>query len=70
MRPLQARSQCERILAHLVKGKPLTTLQAVNKFGCLRASERIRELEKRGHQISHERVKVGSKIVARYRLDA
>jgi hypothetical protein len=68
MRALQARSQCDRILAHLVRGRPLTTLQAMHRFGCMRVSERIRELEKRGHQITHERVKVGEKNVARYRL--
>lgn len=60
--------QCEAILAHLGAGHSLTPLEALDKFGTLRLSERIRELEKAGYQITHEMVKVGAKRVCQYTL--
>lgn len=64
-------SQCQRIEAALKKG-PLTTLMAY-RFGCLRLSERIRELKARGLRIHSEMVTVRNRYgqrcrVARYRL--
>ena len=38
------RSQSDRILAHLLSGKPLTALQALDKFGCFRLAARVDEL--------------------------
>lgn len=47
-------SQCDRILRYLQSGKRLTSLEALDKFGCLRLSARILDLKNRGHQISDE----------------
>jgi hypothetical protein len=33
------KSQTDRILAHLISGKPLTAMQALDKFGCLKITE-------------------------------
>ena len=59
MNPLQANSQCSNILRHLKRGYVITPLTAYKRFGCLRLSERIRELEARGYVIGRKRVKVG-----------
>lgn len=69
MRTLQPRSQNERLLAHFVRGRSITTLKAFRDFGICRLSERVRELRARGHRITSERVKVGQARVARYRLE-
>jgi hypothetical protein len=39
-------SQNLRILRHLAKGKTLTTMQAITKFGCTRLAARVAELRK------------------------
>ena len=61
-------SQTDAILQYLTTGATLTPLEALNKFGTLRLSERIRELEAEGVQINHIPVKVGKKRVMSYRL--
>lgn len=65
-------TQLQRVESALRKG-PLTTLQAVQRFGCLRLSERVRELKARGLRIRTELVEVRNRFgertrVARYRL--
>ena len=60
-------SQCDAILRALRKG-PLTPLDALQRFGCLRLAARIRDLRERGHQIHSVEVPVGRKRVARYHL--
>lgn len=62
-------SQNERILAALKAGERLTPLQILDRFGCLRASGRIYDLKKQGHNIITDMVKVGDKRVAQYRLE-
>ncbi len=62
-------TQNERILAHLMIEGPLTALEALELCGCMRLSERIRELKKAGYAITSSMVKVPSgKRVAEYRL--
>ena len=39
-------SQNDEILAYLLRGKKLTPLKALRKFGCLRLSARIYDLRK------------------------
>lgn len=51
-------TQIERIRKWLDRGYGLTQAQAYEKFGCLRLSERIRELERRGMCIEREDVKI------------
>ena len=70
-----ADTQCNRILAHLRKGFTLTSLEALNLFGCFRLASRIHDLRVRlqeegtGEQIIVERTKTATgKRVAQYRL--
>ena len=61
-------TQNQKILAYLKKGKAITPLQALDKFGCFRLSGRILELKEQGHPIKSEMVKVNNKRVAQYSL--
>lgn len=63
---MKAKSQNLCILGYLSSGKTLTPLQALNKFDCWALSSRVSELNKQGHRIKSELVKVGNKVVARY----
>ena len=62
-------SQQLQILAHLKRGRTLTPLEALDKFGCFRLSARIHDLRMQGHpvEVTMKRVKSG-KRVAEYRL--
>ena len=62
--------QIDRILAWFEKGKTLTPLQALVKFGTMRLAAYVYELKKRGWTIETEMIRVGKekKMVARYRL--
>jgi hypothetical protein len=67
-------TQIERIRKWLDRGYGLTQAQAYERFGCLRLSERIRELERRGMCIEREEVKIkrqdGTRArVVRYKRD-
>ncbi len=70
MKPLQAGSQNERILAHLYTGEPITTLVAFRRYRICRLSERIRELKARGHNIRTTMIcmKGSDRRLAEYRL--
>lgn len=61
-------SQCDRIFDALREGKTVTQLSALILCGCLRLSERIRELQRQGVPIEHEWQAVGKKRVMGYRL--
>ena len=62
-------SQNNRIAEHLHKGLTITSLEALNLFGCFRLASRIHDLRERGENIIVERVKTTSgKYVAQYRL--
>jgi len=61
-------SQAERILKHLKAGKPLTPLQALNKFGTLRLGARVLELRQAGYQIKTRLVRKGRSRVAEYSI--
>ena len=43
--------QWERILDYLESGNKITPVEALNMFGSFRLSERIREIEAKGHTI-------------------
>ncbi len=63
------KSQKERILNHLLKGKTLTPLSALRLFGSLRLGAIIHEL-RRLYYISTTFIKVGKhKWVARYKME-
>jgi DNA-binding HxlR family transcriptional regulator len=66
-------SQNAQVLMHLEAGQPITQLEATMKYGILRLSERIRELERLGCVINHESVSVPTRsgksaTVTRYTL--
>ena len=61
-------SQKTIILQHLKKGKRITTLQAAFDFGCLRLSERIREIEAEGVAIARAWVQQNGKRYMAYWL--
>ena len=61
------KTQNERILAHLQKGRKITQLEALNKFDCFRLASRISDLRADGHPIESETIETKSgKHVARY----
>jgi len=60
-------SQNAQILNHLER-EPLTALEALNLFGCMRLASRINELRYDGHTINTELVHRNGKKFARYHL--
>lgn len=62
-------NQNNQILEHLKSGKPITPLDALKLYGCLRLSARIFDLREKGHVINKIIKEVGEhKHVAEYRL--
>jgi len=53
VRPLVAGSQCERLLAHLARGKTITSYEAFRRYGITSLHRRLAELRERGHQIDY-----------------
>lgn len=71
----EAESQCRKILRHMRGGAPITSLQALKLYGCMRLASRIcdlrKQLEKEGGRelITVERVTTDTgKNVAMYRI--
>jgi hypothetical protein len=60
-------SQTNEILAY-IKKKPITPIEALKRFGCLRLAARISELRFAGHFINTELVSKNGKKFARYSL--
>lgn len=62
------KSQRERILDYLLKGKTLTPIQALKKFGCFRLGARIWELREKTpyYFIESETVDVNGKRFSKY----
>ena len=64
------KSQCFNILQHLQNGNSLTSLEALNMFGCMRLPARIDNLRKDGHKIITTMIKLDSgKRVAYYSME-
>lgn len=61
-------SQRLEILKHLQKGRSVTPLEALEKWGCFRLSGRIIELRKAGHNIVTEVEEKNGKRYARYKM--
>ena len=47
-------TQCERILRHLKDYGSITSIEAVNEYGCMRLAARIADLKGRGYSISRK----------------
>lgn len=62
------KSHKKLVLAWLQKGKGLTQLQALNRFGCFRLAVVIHRLRGDGFNIQTESVNIGGKVFARYWL--
>lgn len=60
-------SQTTAILSHLRKS-PITPLQALKKYGCLRLAARISNLRDKGYKIETVMVDQGDKRFAKYSL--
>ena len=61
-------SQKTDILKHMGR-KPITPLEALNNYGCLRLAARINDLRQEGHKINCKMVKKGKKSFASYTLE-
>jgi hypothetical protein len=64
-------SQNAAILSHLLSGKSITPIEALNKYGCFRLGARVHDLKSEGHKIDKETVhdRVSGKRFARYSMD-
>lgn len=62
------KTQNEKIKAYLTKGKSITPLDALTKFGCLRLSARIKNLRDEGLNIATKYVTVKGKTFASYSI--
>ena len=61
-------TQNQQIKTYLEKGKSITPIDALNKFGCFRLAARINELRKDGLNIVTKIVTKEGKTYASYRL--
>ena len=63
------KTQNELILEHLSKGNTLTSLEALEMFGCFRLASRISDLRRLGNNISSETVTKDRKSFSSYRME-
>lgn len=65
-----SQSQCKMIAKWLMQGKTITSMEALNLFGCARLASRINDLKNRGMNIDKEMIVTPNtnKRVARYFL--
>lgn len=56
-----AKSQCDMIANWLERGFSITSLEALNMFGCLRLSSRIWDLKERGMNIQKKTIVLPNK---------
>ena len=62
------RTQCDKLIDYLATGRIVSTIIAMKLWNMTRLSERIRELESRGHKIKHTPVRTGGHSWMTYRL--
>lgn len=67
MKP-KTQTQTQRILARLEKGKSITPMEALEKYGCFRLSARIDDLRNEGHHVITNYVTKNGKRFASYEL--
>jgi hypothetical protein len=61
-------SQKQKVLNYLLKGRTLTSMQAIRWWGCTRLASRINELRKVGWNIETDHVNKRGDSFGRYRL--
>ena len=65
----QIKSQTKKIAEHLMSGKSITPIEALNKYGCFRLGARIHDLKhKQGFSIETKTVENEGKRFAEYSL--
>ena len=61
-------TQYALVRKHLMSGKTLTPIQALEKFGCYRLAAVINKLRKDGYQINTELMKGQEHSYAKYKI--
>jgi hypothetical protein len=61
-------TQTEQIRAHLLSGRDITPLEALDQYGCLRLAARVSDIREEGHDIETIIEERNGKRYARYRL--
>lgn len=61
-------SQADQIAGHLRKGKTVTSVEALEQWGCFRLAARISDLRAQGMNILTETIERNGKKFARYRM--
>jgi hypothetical protein len=56
------------IMKYLATGKPLTAIQALNKFGCFRLAARIHEMRKEGIAVTEKSINKNGKRFSQYQI--
>jgi hypothetical protein len=59
-------SQLIKIAAHLARGRSITPIEALNRYGCFRLAARIHDLRKRGISIKQTKIHRNGKSYASY----
>lgn len=63
-------SQCKRILAYLLNGSRITSLEALRLFGCMRVASRISDLRKTHPEIKLSLIGTATgKKIAQYYIE-
>lgn len=65
---MKTKSQNKQVLAMLQRGRKITPLEALEKFGCFRLSARIGQLRDMGYHIITTIVRKNGKRFAQYSL--
>ena len=66
--PVTSTSQKAKILAYLLEGNPITSLEALDRFGSLRLGARIADIKKEGYPVQSKFVTTvnGKRVKAYY----
>jgi hypothetical protein len=67
---MNTKSANQKLREWVMKGKPITPLQALNQFGILRLSARILEMRNDGYDIVTKMIERDGKKFAQYKLAA
>ena len=65
---MSTRTQCDRLLTWMSAGRSVTTMLAMRRWGICRLSERVREIERRGHKVARNAYKRHGHQWTAYRL--
>ena len=65
---METLTQTKAIAKYLAEGNTLTSIEALEKFGCFRLGARIYDLKRQGYNIETRIVNKGKKHFAQYRI--